>query len=284
MSETEHDLQKITRHHFYFEAPLYKEFKNTDLAENAVRGNVDGINPYKGYDTTYDIVSRHLEDYVGYNYYSGGMGPSRSVSSDSESRHYYFIKLKCRRNASDCLYYFIYHDDEKTIKLGQNPSLADIQLNELDKKYKRVLDKDNLFLLKRAIGLAAHGTGAGSLVYLRRIFEGLISQSYKRHRNDIPLSETDFAKKRMNEKVECLEDYLPTELTEMKPLYGVLSQGVHELTEEECLSYFPALKLSIELILDRKIEEEARSKHANNVKAQLQAIQSKIGKKISKSL
>ena len=62
----------------------------------------------------------------------------------------------------------------------------------------------------------------------------------------------------------------------MKPLYGVLSQGVHELTEDECLSYFPVLKLSIELILDRKIEEEAKSKRAKDVKAQLQEVQSRI--------
>ena len=62
----------------------------------------------------------------------------------------------------------------------------------------------------------------------------------------------------------------------MKPLYGVLSQGVHELTEDECLSYFPVLKLSIELILDRKIEEEAKSKRAKDVKAQLQEVRSRI--------
>ena len=269
--------EKMTHHEFYFEAPLYTEIDNVNLVDDILWGNVDGINPHKGYDTTYDIIPRHLENYVKITYYGDGFDARHSTDIDSESSHYYFVKLKCKRNTSDCLYYFIYCDDEKTIKLGQHPSLADIQFSNLDKKYNKVLDKDNLFLLKRAIGLAAHGTGAGSLVYLRRIFEGLIKESYEKHKDSLGLDEAEFLKKRMNEKAECLKDYLPAELVEMKPLYGVLSQGVHELTEEDCLSYFPALKLSIELILDRKIEDEAKSKRAKEVKVQLLAVQSKIG-------
>lgn len=275
-STANEQTKKVTHHEFYFETPLYTEIDNVNLADDILQGDVDGINPHRSYDTTYDIIARRLRDYVGTNAH-GGTVVSRFIGTDEESSHYCFVKLKCKRNTSDCLYYFIYRDDEKTIKLGQHPSLADIQFSDLDKKYNEVLDKDNLFLLKRAIGLAAHGTGAGSLVYLRRIFEGLIKESYEKHKDSLGLDEAEFLKKRMNEKVECLKDHLPTELVEMKPLYGVLSQGVHELTEEECLSYFPALKLSIELILDRKIEDEAKAKRAKEVKAQLLAVQSKIG-------
>lgn len=276
-STSNEQTKKVAHHEFYFETPLYTEIDNVNLIDDILRGDVDGINPYKGYGTTYDISPRHLKNYVKITHYASGFGPNYSTATDDESSRYYFVKLKCKRNASDCLYYFLYRDDEKTIKLGQHPSLADIQFRNIDKKYKKVLDKNNLFLFKRAIGLAAHGTGAGSLVYLRRIFEGLIKESYEEHEDSLGLDEAEFLKKRMNEKVECLKDYLPTELVEMKPLYGVLSQGVHELTEEECLSYFPALKLSIELILDRKIEDEAKAKRAKDVKTQLLAVQSKIG-------
>lgn len=64
----------------------------------------------------------------------------------------------------------------------------------------------------------------------------------------------------MDEKVNFLNEYLPSQLVEMKAVYGILSKGVHELSERECLTYFPALKLSITLILDQRIEEEIKSK------------------------
>ena len=279
MNKAQNDVAEqkveISTHDFYFKTPLYREIKNDDLLDNVLQGDVDGINPTRGYDTTYKITSRHLEDYANVQFTVNG-GSRQSVAYDEDSENFHFVKLKCKRNSEDCLYFLVYFDDNITVKIGQYPSLADIELIEVNKKYGKVLDKETLKLLKRAIGLVSHGAGAGSLVYLRRIFEGLISQSFAKHRTELGITEADFHKKRMNEKVECLEGYLPTELVEMKPLYGVLSQGVHELTEDECLSYFPVLKLSIELILDRKIEEEAKSKRAKDVKAQLQEVQSRI--------
>lgn len=266
--------QRLTSvHDFYFEEPLYKEFKVSDINGDVMSGDVDGVNPYKGYDTTYYIISTNLINFVRFGTYGG------SAVVDGTNEHYYFIKLSCKRSSEDYLYFFIYCDDKKIIKIGQYPSLVDIQFKEMDKKYKKVLDKDSLLAFKRAIGLAAHGIGAGSLVYLRRIFEGLIKESYEQHKAQFSIEEAEFMKKHMNEKVEFLKEYLPTELIKMKPLYGVLSKGVHELAEDECLNYFPALRLSIELILDCKIEEEAKSKRAKDVERQLQAVQSQIGKK-----
>lgn len=51
---------------------------------------------------------------------------------------------------------------------------------------------------------------------------------------------------------------------------------MHELTEEECLRYFAPIKLSIELILDQKIEEAKKSEKDAMVKKQLQQIQQEI--------
>ena len=66
----------------------------------------------------------------------------------------------------------------------------------------------------------------------------------------------------------------------MKAVYGILSKGVHELSEEECLTYFPALKLSIILILDQRIEDESKSKKESLVKKAIADISQKInGKK-----
>lgn len=252
-------MKKITRHEFYFETPLYSVVKDDDLEENLFVGEVDARSPRNKIETTYSIKEE-------------------SVDYFSDSHIFRRVQLTCKRKG-ETLTFFVAKSDGRYVKVGQVPSLADIQFGDMDDKYGKVLDKENLFLLKRAVGLAAHGTGAGSFVYLRRIFEGLIKESYETNKDSLKISEKEFLSKRMDEKVQQLKSYLPDELSEMRPLYGLLSQGVHELTEEECLQYFPALKLSIELILDAKIEAQKKANRVSEVKSQIAAISSQIGEK-----
>lgn len=62
----------------------------------------------------------------------------------------------------------------------------------------------------------------------------------------------------MDEKIEILSEFLPDFLVEHKHLYGILSKGVHELSEEECLENFDIVKTGIELILDEVIEKKKK--------------------------
>ena len=60
-----------------------------------------------------------------------------------------------------------------------------------------------------------------------------------------------------------LSDYLPQLLVNNETFYGIVSKGIHELSEEECIEYFPVLKSFIMMILRqwekmRKDEEEER--------------------------
>ena len=76
----------------------------------------------------------------------------------------------------------------------------------------------------------------------------------------------------MADKILLLKDHLPPFLFEHRAMYKVLSKGIHKLTEEECLNYFPAIKLGIEQILDEKIEakeKEAKAANANQVMQQV---------------
>ena len=43
-----------------------------------------------------------------------------------------------------------------------------------------------------------------------------------------------------------------------RSIYNILSKGIHELTEQECLESFPIVKVGIEIILDEKIQEKER--------------------------
>lgn len=255
----------IDKHKFYFETPLYELIKFKDVKGKIFEGDVDAYSAKNKFDTTYSIDSERVGNYVSSDFYA-----------------FYKVALTCkRRGRGDVLKFFIYTNDEGIMKVGQEPSLADIQFAEIGKKYDKYLSRDELKEFKRAIGLAAHGVGAGSFVYLRRVFENLINQTYTKQQKEISFTETEFKPKHMVEKIEVLKKFLPKQLVEMKSAYSILSKGVHELSEEDCLKYFPVLKLSIELILEEQIELEKEREREREVKAALQDITQNIGKEIS---
>lgn len=76
----------------------------------------------------------------------------------------------------------------------------------------------------------------------------------------------------MEEKITCLSEFLPEFLVEHKHLYGILSKGVHELSEEECLGSFDIVKTGIELILDEVIEKKKKLEKIKKFKTGSQLI------------
>lgn len=75
-------------------------------------------------------------------------------------------------------------------------------------------------------------------------------------------SKKNFKKKRMDDKIGFLKDYIPDFLFQHKKIYSVLSKGLHEMSEEECLKYFDVLKNGIIVIIEEenRKEEEKKSK------------------------
>ena len=163
------------------------------------------------------------------------------------------------------------------MKVGQYPSVADIHIGQV-KQYDKVLDKSILREFTKAIGLAANGVGIGSYVYLRRIFEKLVFDAFKEAKNDNVVDEVQFNSMRMDEKLKSLNGYLPSFIVENHEIYGILSKGIHQLTEEECLAYFDCMRQSIELILDERLEQLAKKKKIEEVKKTLNSITSQIKK------
>jgi len=260
----------LSKHDFYFETPLYEllEYSELEDSKDLLTGDVDAYSAKNHTDTTYHInfswVKKLDHKYVNsFTEYDSGFG---------------MITLSCKRKDNDVLRFFVYNDEinKRIMKVGQFPSIADLQFSEIGKKYDGVLPKEDLKNLKKAIGLVAHGAGAGSFVYLRRIFENLIFETFKTNSATLGVKEADFKTQRMEEKVDTLKAFLPSQLVEMKFIYGILSKGVHELTEEECLKYFGPLKLSIELILDQKIEEAKKQQRDAAVRKQLQDIHQEL--------
>ena len=156
------------------------------------------------------------------------------------------LEYICSMNEEHHLDYIVLATDNSMMKIGQHPSIADITFPELD-AYKHVISKEDRKELGTAIGLYASGVGAGSYVYLRRILERLIYQAKETAADTI--DNEMFEQARVAEKIKMLEGYLPDILVKNTTIYGILSKGIHELSEDECRKYFPVVKECIYQIL-----------------------------------
>lgn len=180
----------------------------------------------------------------------------------------------CAMDSRHHLDYIVLNVNNKLLKIGQYPSLADLTFPQLE-EFKNVIDKESLAEFRRAIGLFSHGIGVGSYVYLRRIFERIIIEAKKEADNKGEVL-SGFDTLTMSDKIKALKDYLPDMITSNAVIYSIVSKGIHELSEDECKQYFPVMKESIFLILkkwaQRKKEIEAErllTKAINDINSEI---------------
>ena len=164
----------------------------------------------------------------------------------------------CSMDEKHHLDFTVLVNDNSFMKIGQFPSIADITFPGLD-DYKHVISKQDRSELGTAIGLFANGVGAGSYVYLRRILERLVYQA-KENAGD-KVDNDSFENAKVADRIKMLEGYLPDILIQNTTIYGILSKGIHELSEEDCLNYFPVVKECIFQILG--MWENMRKKQAD---------------------
>jgi len=248
---------------FYIEFPLYEEFtfmENQDKDGWRIKyftGTMDAFCPECG---SHSIFSRSLP-----------INSTNTHSSDWVHDHLFEVTLKCSRQNEHRLYFIIQVNGRTMQKIGQFPSLATLNLYDV-RQYASVLDKESFRELTKAIGLAAHGIGVGSFVYLRRIFESLVEQAHQIALAEEAWDEDDYSKSRMSEKILQLAHLLPDFLVENRLMYGILSKGIHELSESECLTAFPVVKIGIEIILDAKLRAAAEQKKLEAAKRAIQEL------------
>lgn len=186
------------------------------------------------------------------------------------------IVHRCSRNAGHKYYAYYLKSGNTLLKIGQWPSAADSQIPQAE-KYRKILGNEQYKEFTKGIGLAAHGVGIGSFVYLRRVFENLIEEAHiKARAEDKSFSEELYSKARMDEKIRIVKEHLPEFLVENRVLYGIMSKGIHELGEDECLKYFETVKIGIEQILDEKIIQKEKVEKATKAREAIQNAHGKI--------
>ncbi|WP_284620099.1 hypothetical protein [Aquabacterium humicola] len=150
--------------------------------------------------------------------------------------------------------------DRSLSKIGQHPSLTDFQLGDLG-EFESAMTKTQRREFVQAINSAAHGYSVAACTYLRRVFEQLLKEARDAHIAEHGLKDwPEFRAAKTDERIKLVRDRLPAFLSEHPQLYGLLSLGVHELSDEECAREFPLLRQAIELIFTEKANAARREK------------------------
>jgi len=184
--------------------------------------------------------------------------PKKEEIFSSYLNRRFILTYRCTRNNQHTILFDLITNDNQIIKIGQYPTIADLITPEIG-KYKSVLG-EQYREFNKAIGLFAHGIGIGSFVYLRRIIETLVFDKYKQVSDKLGITYDEFTHLKFDEKISVLKDYLPAVLVTNKNVYGIVSKGIHELSEDECIKMFPWIKSGIEMILDDILAEKERVK------------------------
>lgn len=274
---------------FFFEGSLYKKITDIEIIkilEKFLSGSiyygsqkdVEGFNSINNCESTFKLI------YGIGSYFSCDLNSTPRICYSNQrvnETSIHEIILKCKRY-NNLFHFFIHLEKDETgntisiAKVGQYPSIADLHIKQIH-RYDKVLNKDKMKELTKAIGLAANGIGIGSFVYLRRIFEHLVFEAFQIAKKEkLEFDEDKFNTSKMDGKIKSLKGYLPTFLVENHSIYGILSKGIHELGEEDCRNYFTILRESIELILDEKLEQLQKDKKKKEISSALSKISNDI--------
>ncbi len=252
---------------FFFRVPLYKTF---DITEENWQKVIE-VELFRETLDAYCIDCKKDSTFI-HDFEKPTPGYKKTYAF---SERIFCNLYRCSRNASHRIDFCFKVYKEKIQKFGQYPSIADLSLNRIG-KYKKILNTEKYNEFSKAIGLVSHGVGIGSFVYLRRIFENLVEQAHQEAIKEDLWSEEAYCRSRMDEKIGLLKELLPDFLFKNRILYSILSKGIHELSEEECLKYFDAVKLGIELILDEKLEKLNREAKTKEVEKLLSEIHNEL--------
>jgi len=184
------------------------------------------------------------------------------------------FKYYCSLDDEHCLDYVVIANNNEMMKIGQYPSVADLSFPEL-KQYGKVASQEDMKELKRSIGLFAQGIGIGAYTYLRRIIERLIDEAGTEAIAEGSFTKEEYDRGRVADRIKLLEGYLPDLLVSNPVIYGILSRGIHELSEEKCLEYFPIIRECITTILEQREELRKKKESKKRIESAISKITSR---------
>lgn len=187
------------------------------------------------------------------------------------------VFFRCRNCQASKVHYFLHVQADQVrgeiVKVGQWPPLS----READPIVVSCWNKADKLLYREAMTLRNANKGVGALPYLRRIIENhmndilnLIADANRRAslpNFDAVAFERVSRSHAFSDKLDFARDYLPQALTPagspnpIGRLYELISDGLHQRTEEECVEIFDDCKVAFEFVI-KKLTEAKREDEA----------------------
>lgn len=188
------------------------------------------------------------------------------------------VELKCPVCNETIYFYYVYEKGCIT-KINTYPNLMN-GLKQKFRKYEALNNDDfnyNNELITGCYLFYNSNSGIGSFCYLRRCLENFV----KDYTNDL-YDEGIITNKynpvlKFEDKIGIIENELDKDIYDMlKPLYSILSLGIHELKEQDCLDIFEQVKDILEILLDERIEKINKKNKIQKLKKNLYDNNSKL--------
>jgi hypothetical protein len=253
-------------------------FYNEDYSYTPQLKTLDSYCAICNLETTFISKATYEHDmsqiFLDAGYVSNGNGTIEKLCKVLQKEGTFQRKFSCPRPNSDSshdLVFLFKVMDYSLIKIGQFPSIANLSKKDIE-KYRKL--KGNIYQeFNRAIGLSSHGVGVGAFVYLRRIVEKhIVLPSIHMLVENGDIEKEAVVHSDFKSKIDMAKNHLPSFLVNNKKIYSILSKGLHELEEKECIEYFPVIRTAIEIILDEEIEKIEKEKKSKLISEQLNNI------------
>lgn len=170
-----------------------------------------------------------------------------------------FIKeYKCCLDDKHRKFEVFYWDKQtnKIIKIGEYPSAYDNGNKEYLEKLKKVCSnkeaKDMAQYVNKALIMESNGFGIAALLYMRRAFERLIIISEDKNKSQNSCE-------KMADRIKN-NPLLPEQIKADRRVYNIISEGIHNETEEECMELFNVIKVGFTILLRRTYESVEEKK------------------------
>ncbi len=173
---------------------------------------------------------------------------------------------------------YTFNENVLTIrKIGQKPINIDLKETHSN-EYKRILDNyDSFDDYRHYEQSASRNLLAGACTYLRRVLEKMIliklSNSGK--------SKEEIGKlKHIEDKIEAVKDQFDDDVKDiLTQSYGLLSQGIHELNNEEIADFYRSMLEVINIQLESEKEKMLRDERRKKLRSEINEAISKNKKK-----
>ncbi|MGZ8251174.1 MAG: hypothetical protein ACXW1P_02415 [Methylophilaceae bacterium] len=178
-------------------------------------------------------------------------------------------ELSCTRANHKTIFHFQIEDGH-LLKVGQYPSIADINFGEV-LEFASALGEQRTHELNKAIELAGNGAGLGAYIYLKKIFESLLEDAHQIALSNKAWDEAGYLAANISNKVKILAPHLPSFILEHPEHYAMLDHGLDELTDAICLEQFNALKTAVLVITDERLAQLTRDLRVSQASESLES-------------